>query len=200
MKKQKKTKPNIENEEIKKESWFNKLKTKIYNYFLPKGIQLEMLRYRPNKGSYNLSLLAIILLALGFCVFYSSTNLPSSDAGFNLLGSSNAGPWLGVDIIINILIMLFLFFISVRLQSYSLQMGYASIVVGAFQVIRPYLLPLSLTVCGTMKGVIFTLILVFYTISGAFSIIAGFLSVYRGTALRKYLTTVAPIENEKVGK
>ena len=178
----------------------------IRNYFNPKGTQLEMLRYRPNKGSYVFGLLALVFLALAFCIFYSSTGLPSDTTNFNLFGSHNPGPWYGIDIVINILMMLFMLFASIEMKSYSLELGYVSLVIGAFQVIRPFLLPLSLANSATvnqkaaMKPVIFTLVLTFYIVSGACSILAGFLSIYRGTALRRYLKTVKPIENEKVRK
>ncbi len=158
-----------------------------------------MLRYRPNKLAYMLGLGAAVLLAVGFCCFYSGTELDKI-SDFNLLGITTPGPILGIDIVINILMMLFMLFSAMEMKNYSLKLGYVSMGIGAFQIVRIFLLPLSLTTIGCMNGIIFTLITVFYSISGAFSIIAGFLSVYRGTALRNYLKTVAPIENEKVGK
>jgi hypothetical protein len=175
------------------------LSDKVKAYFFPKDIQLDMLRYRPNKLAYMLGLGAALLLAAGFCCFYSGTELDKID-NFNLLGITAPGPILGVDIVINILMMLFMLFSAMEMKNYSLKLGYVSMGIGAFQIIRIFLLPLALTRIGCMNGVIFALITVFYAISGAFSIIAGFLSVYRGTALRNYLKTVDPIENEKVGK
>ena len=173
---------------------------RIKNYFNPKGIQVEMLRYRPNKGSYFLSLLSIVCFAVAFCVFYSSTDLPTGRESFNLFGSNVAGPWLGIDIVLNIVLMLFMFFATIEMKSYSLILGYASVGIGAFQIVRIFMLPLSLLNVGSMKPAIFTTMLIMYVLSGTFAILAGFLSVYRGTALRKYLKTVKPIENEKVGK
>lgn len=175
------------------------LSYKILSYFAPKGIQLDMLRYKPNKISYTCGLLAAVFLALGFCVFYSTTGLPSSEK-FSFLGSSNAGPFLGIDIVINILMMLFLFFVSMEIQAYSIVFGGVSIGLGAFQIIRSFLLPLSLRLSGAMSVAVFTCVLIFYVFSGALSIIGGILSIIRGNALRKYLLTVKPIENEKVGK
>jgi hypothetical protein len=176
------------------------ISVRIKNYFSPKGIQLEMLRYRPNKGSYFFSLLAIVCFAVGFCCFYSTTNLPVGTDKFNLFGSNVAGPWMGIDIVLNIVLMLFLFFATIKMKSYSLTMGYVSVGIGAFQTFRVFLLPLALLNADTMKPAIFITMLIMYVLSGTFAILAGFLSVYRGTALRKYLKTVKPIENEKVGK
>lgn len=173
---------------------------RIKNYFNPKGVQVEMLRYRPNKGSYFLSLLSIVCFAVAFCCFYSTTDLPTGRESFNLFGSNVAGPWLGIDIVLNIVLMLFMFFATIEMKSYSLILGYASVGIGAFQIVRIFMLPLSLLNVGSMKPAIFTTMLIMYVLSGSFAILAGFLSVYRGTALRKYLKTVKPIENEKVGK
>ena len=119
---------------------------------------------------------------------------------FNLFGSNVAGPWLGIDIVLNIVLMLFMFFATIEMKSYSLTLGYTSVCLGAFQIVRIFMLPLSLLNSGNMKPAIFTTMLIMYVLSGTFAILAGFLSVYRGTALRKYLKTVKPIENEKVGK
>lgn len=175
------------------------LSVRAKNYFNPEGIHLEMLRYRPNKTSYMLGLLAAVFLAVGFCSFYSGTEL-NKIAGFNLFGSSMPGPWLGVDIVINILMLLFMLFSAMRMKDYSVQMGGVSIGLGVFQIIRIFLLPLSLTTIGCMSGVIFTLLTVFYTISGVCSIFAGILAIKLGHSLIAYLKTVKPIENEKVGK
>lgn len=173
---------------------------RVKNYFNPQGVQLEMLRYRPNKISYTFGILAAVFLAVGFCCFYSGTELGAGNDNFSLLGSKAPGPWLGIDIVINILMMLFMLFSAMRMKDYSLQIGYFSIGMGVFQIIRIFLLPLSLMRCGTMDIIIFFLILGFYIASGVCSILGGFLSIYRGTALRKFLETVNPIENEKVGK
>lgn len=195
---EKKTSKEKKPQKVKKQSV--PVSVRMKNYFNPQGIQLDMLRYRPNKVSYTLGLLAAVFLAVGFCCFYSGTELGAGSDAFNLLGSKKPGPWLGVDIVINILMMLFMLFSAMRMKDYSLQMGYFSIGMGAFQIIRIFLLPLSLMNCGTMKVVIFFLVLGFYLASGICSVFGGFLSIYRGTALRKYLKTVNPIENEKVGK
>ena len=173
---------------------------KVSDYFFPKGIQLDMLRHRPNKYSYVLGLLAAVFLAIGFCIFYSGTEISTTDKVFHFLGSTNPGPWEGVDIVINILCMLFLFLCAVKMESYSLSLGMVSILIGIFSLLRSYLLPLALLIQGSMSSGVFVWIVVFYSVSGFFSVLAGFLSIYRGRALRKYLKTVKPIENEKVVK
>lgn len=176
------------------------LMDRIKGYFLPKGVQLDMLRYRPNKLSYIFGLLATVCLCIGFCIFYSGTEIVETEVEFNLFGSKNPGPWQGIDIVINILSVLSLFLASIRMEFYSRNFGIAAIVYGVFAFVRVFLLPLSLRVQGSMSASVFTWVLVFYFICGILCIVAGFLSIYRGAALRNYLKTVKPIENEKVVK
>lgn len=189
------TEESVEAKKAKKPSFG----TRINNYLMPKDIQLDMLRYRPNKLAYTLGLLAAVLLAVGFCAFYSGTELNKVD-NFNLLGITKPGPILGIDIVLNIVMMLFMLFAAMEMKNYSLTLGYVSMGIGIFQIIRIFLLPFALTRIGCMNIGIFITITVFYILSGICSIIAGILSIDRGKALRKYLKTVKPIENEKVGK
>ena len=176
-------------------------------------IVLLKLFKRKNSHTYNNSAIGLLGTLLGFNTVSHNTNPFSSLLGgngygygnqsnglFNLFGSNVAGPWLGIDIVLNIVLMLFMFFATIEMKSYSLTLGYASVGIGIFQIIRIFMLPLSLLNVGSMKPAIFTTMLIMYVLSGTFAILAGFLSVYRGTALRKYLKTVKPIENEKVGK
>ncbi len=175
------------------------LSVRAKNYFNPEGIHLEMLRYRPNKTSYMLGLLAAVCLAVGFCSFYSGTEL-TKIADFNMFGSTMPGPWLGVDIVINILMLLFMLFSAMRMKDYSVQMGGVSIGLGVFQIARIFLLPFSLRIIDCMSAPIFIILAVFYSISGICSIFAGILAIKLGHSLIAYLKTVKPIENEKVGK
>lgn len=187
-----------ESTELKKKKF--DLKASIKHFFNPQGIQLEMLRYRVNKPSYNFGLLAVVFLVLGFCIFYSGTNVSKPSDNFFLLGSKNVGPWVGVDILINIVTMLFLFSMSIEMNNYSIRAGWFTVGISIFNILKIFLLPLSLKNADIMTGKVFTFLMVSYIISGACGIIAGLLAVYRGTALRKFLATQKPIENEKVGK
>lgn len=184
------------------------------SYFTPKGIHLDMLRYRPNKLAYLFSILAFGLLALGFCVFYSGTEFPTESPNFNLFGSHQPGPWLGIDIVLNIVIMLIMLLTAIRLKNYSVQFGFTSIVIGAWQIVRLFIFPMALLLDtintkyvaaadGTVLGLkveVFVFMAVCFVISGLLSIAAGLFTIFRGRALVEYLKTVDPIENDKVGK
>ena len=179
--------------------FWNKIVLKTKNYFLPKGIELDMLRYRPNKLSYTFALWSIILLVVGFCVTYSNTSV-LTNTNFSLFGITNVGLWFMFDILINIVLMLFLFLASVKMRAYSKSHGIFAICYGVFSIVRPFILPLALLRSGIMSSLIYSLVTAFYIASGFFSIVAGFLAIYRGASLRAYLETVKPIENERVEK
>jgi len=176
---------------------------------MPQGIELEMLRYRPNKVSYWLALLGIVCMVVSFSITYSSIKIPLLSS-FNMLGITNAGLATTLDILLNILLMLFLFLSASRMESYSKLYGIVSLVCGAYEIIRPFLYNLALVNARSgnpetgyhgdqiLATGLFPIIMAFYVVSGVLFIIAGFVSIYQGLTLRKYLATVKPIENERI--
>lgn len=176
---------------------------------MPQGIELEMLRYRPNKVSYWLALCGIVCMVVAFSITYSSIKIPLYSS-FNMLGITNAGFATTLDILINILLLLFLFLSASRMESYSKVYGIISLVGGVFEIIRPFSFTLSLVNAHSgnpetgytgeqvLATDLFPVVLIFYIISGVLFLIAGFISIYQGLTLRKYLATVKPIENERI--
>jgi len=160
------------------------LKSRISSYFKPKGIEIEMLRYRPNKISYNFDLGGIIFIAIGFSLLYST------------LKTGNM--YCSIDILYNILLLLFLFMAAEKMKVYSKSWGIFTISAGIFQVIRIFLFPFSSYMDGSIPMSRYILVMVYYLISAVFLIIAGFISIYRGITLMNYLKTVKPIENEQI--
>lgn len=177
----------------------SKFVTAIKNFFAPKGIQVEMLRYRPNKVSSNIALLGILCLVLSFCFVYSTCTLKAG-TDFSILGFKHVGFWTFFDILLNIILLLILFSSSIKMKNYSITFGIINIVVGAFLVIRPFIYNLQLYTSGCIETIIFTLSLVFLILAGGLSIIAGIITIIRSSALKKYLSNVEAIENEKVVK
>lgn len=184
---------------MKKNTSKKSLGFKIKNFFKPEGIQVDMLRYRPNKISFNLAILGIVCIVLSFCLFYSTSKI-SVGTSFNLLGITSPGIWIAIDILINIVVLIFLFLASVRMQAFSRVFGIASIVLGVFHVIRPFTLALEMTSAGCLEANIYTAILILFITAGACLIIAGIVSIMRGTILKDYLSKHTAIENERVTK
>ena len=173
------------------------IKKKFKDYFKPEGIQQEMLRYRNNGVSSSLGYIGLISLIVAFCFQYSNTKITNKDV-INLFGITSNGFLCAFDILVNILLMLFLFMAISRMKVYSSCWGIFSICTGVFEVIRPFIYPIALLRAGLMSGWLYTLYLICSLIAAASFVTAGFLSIYRGAALRNYLKTVDAIEGEKV--
>ena len=171
-------------------------KDRIKDYFLPKGIQLDRLRYRPNKICYNFGFLACAFLCLGFAVSYSGTSI--NETAITLFGKERtSGAITGIDVLINILLLLFRLTSSIQRKNYSKSGSILAILRGIFNIVRVFFFPLSLLKAGIRSGSIYSCVRSFYICSGAFLILAGLLTFFRGKSLRAYLKTVKPIENEK---
>lgn len=182
--------------EVKEKVGKKTFSQKIKDYFLPKGIQVDRLRYRPNKACYNFGLLACLFLCLAFACQYSGTGI--SDSPIILLGKEvKAGPLTGIDIVINILLLLFRLTSSITRKNYSKSGSIGAIIRGVINIARSSFFPLAL-LSGKVRGAtLYTCILCFYVIAGVLLILAGLLTFFRGSTLRAYLKTVKPIENEK---
>jgi hypothetical protein len=178
-------------------SFFRRLRKGIFDYFRPEGIEKDMLRYRDNKISSSLGYLSLLCDSAGFCLIYSSTAISGQDS-VSILGIASSGFWAGFDVILNILMLLFLFMAISKMRAYSKGWGVFSITQGIFQIIRPFVYPLALFSDGILSESIFTAVTILFLVSGILLVIAGLLAIYRGVALRRYLSTVKAIENEKV--
>ena len=173
-----------------------KFSEKIKDYFLPKGIQVDRLRYRPNKACYNIGLLSCFFLCLAFACQYSGTGI--SDQEITLLGrTTKAGPRTGIDIVVNILLLLFRLTCGITRKNYSKSGSIGAIIRGVINIIRSFFFPLSLLQAKIRGSGLYTCVLAFYVVAGALLILAGLLTFFRGATLRAYLKTVKPIENEK---
>lgn len=175
---------------------WKKFKKTTKDYFHPEGVQKEILRYRPNSVSFNFGVLGLVFYAFGQAFLYTSSSLRAID-GFRIMGILiSPGVMAGLDIVINILLMLFLFLSAARMKTYSIRWGVFSVCAGVFQIIRVFVYIMPLRVADLFPTVDFTHCVIGYILSGACLVIGGLLSVYRGTALHNYLKTVKPIEND----
>lgn len=185
--------PNMMGETVKSARKRNK------DYFQPEGIEKEMLRYRENGISGTLGYLGLILDAVAFCIIYSTTSISTSDE-INVLGITSSGVLAGIDVALNIFMILFLFLAITEMKAYSKGWGIFTITQGIFQVVRPFIYPLAMLKDDILSKGIFTATMILFIASGVCFIIAGVLSILRGKILRDYLATVKPIENERGGK
>jgi hypothetical protein len=137
--------------------------------------------------------------AAAFCIIYSTTSISTSDE-INVLGITSSGVLAGIDVALNIFMILFLFLAITEMKAYSKGWGIFTITQGIFQVVRPFIYPLAMLKDDILSKGIFTATMILFIASGVCFIIAGVLSILRGKILRDYLATVKPIENERGGK
>ena len=175
-------------------------KERVVSFFDPKGIEVEMLRYRPNKASYKMTLAGIVAFALAFAIHYSGTSISGSGGSFSFLGSTNLGFWNFMDILLNILLLLLFLTSAMEMEAYSIKFGVIAIAGGIFQAVRPLLFVLAVFQSGNMNATIFTIVTTLYIVSGVLIILSGILAIIRGKKLREYLKGTAPMQNERIGK
>ncbi|MCI1735210.1 MAG: hypothetical protein LKM30_05705 [Bacilli bacterium] len=176
-------------------------KARFQSFFHPQGIHLEMMRYQVNRPSYSLELVSVLFFVLAFSVLYSGTSISGAGNGFLMLGWSSVGGWSFVDVLLNILLLLLMFFSAIEMEAYSVGFGIASLAVGVFQIVRILALPLAMKAYGLMGNNIFICVVIFYVLSGLSSLLAGLISLMRGLALKKSLGLLKKsAETEKAGK
>lgn len=168
-----------------------RIKKTVLSYFRPQGIQIEMLRYRGNKVSQSMTLIALCFVVAAFCTYYGYTYKATSPT------------WgIGVDIVFSILLVLFSFLAMQETKAYSKIWGYIEIGIGIAALVRTFIYPLSIfneiNTAGerTLDSMRFTVVLVFNTIGCFCYVVSGVLSIVRGNILRKYLSQNKAIENE----
>lgn len=178
-------------EESKFKSFFLKLKAKIVSYFKPQGVQIEMLRYRNNKVSQSMTLVAMCCVIAAFCTYYGYTYKATTPT------------WgIGIDIIFSILLVLFSFLAMQETKSYSKVWGYIEIGIGIAALIRTFIYPLSIfneinnSGERTLDSMRFTVVLILNIIGCFCYVVSGVLSIVRGNVLRKFLSENKAIENE----
>lgn len=177
-------------------------KEKLIKTLKPKT---EIMHYKANKISANLDLLAIVLNALMFLHIYGISACVS-----DLL--------LGIDLIINIVFMLFAFLCSENQKKYDINAGYISIGLGLIELARIFFIPFKYhnqyvsetnelyqayldSIAGatgevapfvnTAKGLPtgdFTYVVILMAIASAFLIGAGIICILKTNRLRKFLS------------
>jgi len=94
-----------------------------------KTISIDMLHYKANRLSFWLILLTIALNIAMFLIIYKTT-----DCTPNIQ--------LGIDLLVNVIIMLVCFLAAEKTKHYSKSWGIVSIIMGHLQVVRIFWIPL----------------------------------------------------------
>ena len=92
----------------------------------------EIMRYTKNSGSFWLCMLAIATDVLYFTAAFS----PSMEGV-----TFSAGFVVAIDVILNILFMLFSFLCAEKLKAYQIEWSYIALGMGLFQIVRIFIVP-----------------------------------------------------------
>ena len=154
-------------------------KERIHRMFF---LKTEIMHYRLNKASSVLGLLAILFNALMFLHIYG-------------MSSCKADFYLGVDLVINIVFMLYAFLVSENQKKYDIKAGYLSIGLGVIEVLRIFFIPLKyllqnlndeLHIKGLPMGD-FVYVVVLMILASLCLIGAGIICIRKTKKLEKYL-------------
>ncbi len=143
----------------------------------------EILRYTTNKLSFWLVILSIVFNCLAFLDYY---------------GKRTVAPdfFLGLDVVINILVLLACFVSAEEVKAYRKVFGFVSFGLAGVQVLRIFFIPLKyfkpLVACGS-----FPYLIVLYVLSAVCLILGGLICIYRSNILTGYLNSLKNAENKE---
>lgn len=147
--------------------------------------RVEMMRYRKNKIGFWMCIIAIVLQCFSFMFVYHCLQLsPKSNTG--------------IDILVNIVFLLFVFLASEKLKSYSVEWGYITIAIGLVNAVRIFTYLFSPYSGEDLVHVIpahfFWISFVCYILVAVVLTIGGVITILRGKELRAYLSTLSDEE------
>ena len=152
-------------------------------------IQDDIQRYKKNKFAANLALLGIVFCCAYFVVLYAQVK-----------NNSYYYKWpIALDVIYNLLFLLFVFLFSEQVKNYNSKMFWVQMAFGVMQVVRIFWLPLAgvaETAYPTLAGVAYTgkvlgagsfiSMVVFLAASGACVIASGVIGLIRSKSLENF--------------
>ncbi len=140
----------------------------------------DILRYKTNKVSFNLIMIALVVNCLAFLDYY---------------GRKNVKPdiWLGLDVIINILMLLAFFVTAEETKAYRKLFGGVSIGLAVIQIARIFFIPLKYSNALIEYGS-FIYIVILYVLSALLLVGAGLVCLFRSNVLYSYLDSLKQAE------
>ncbi|MCD8205191.1 MAG: hypothetical protein LUD29_01050 [Clostridia bacterium] len=109
-------------------------------------IKSDIKRYKKNSKASWITYLAIVFLCLYFLILYANRvgNRVAEFTDGKVLGSNQVYSYIfGVDVILNLCILLFGFYTGVKVGGYSKAFAYVAYVLAAIQIARIFIIPLS---------------------------------------------------------
>ena len=132
------------------------------------------MRYQTDKRSSSFCILAIVFNVIYFLSLYSNNSL-------------NPDFQMGLDVLYNILFMLFAFLTSEKVKAYAKNWSYYAIIGGALQVLRIFWLPAHYLKAETLTHDKWIILVAALAASAVCLVLAGINCYMNSTTLEKYL-------------
>lgn len=147
-------------------------------------INVERMRYKNDSLSFLLCMIALIADVVMFSLIYSNSVLTSLTGvqGFKYYT-------IGIDIIVNILFMLFAFYVGEELKTYHIKWAIAPVIMGALQVYRIFDFPKTMRDFGFITEKIYTVCVICLIVSAVSLLAAAVNTFIKGTMLSNFLKT-----------
>ena len=166
-----------------KQTFFSKCKAKLDKIEKRIFPRVEIMHYKLNKESFIFSLFAILFNALMFLHIYGMQSCKS-----DLL--------LGLDLVVNIVFMLFAFLCAENKKKYDIKAAYISLGLGALEIVRIFLIPLRYllqNIENSANGLPvgdFSYVTVLLVVSAALLIVSGLICIRKTKKLHAYVKSV----------
>lgn len=130
----------------------------------------ERMKYRPDKASYWLCIISIILNMVYFVSIYTNRSIVPDVT-------------IGADVLINIIFMMIVFLTSEKLKAYAKKWNVYIVIVGFIQMSRIFWLPVHFNQLEMLVGAKYILAIVCLITSGILLLLAGINSLANGRIL-----------------
>lgn len=145
-------------------------------------INVERMRYKNDSLSFLLCMLALITDVIQFMIIYSNSYLTAVSDKSNFKYYT-----IGIDIVVNILFMLFAFYVGEELKTYHKKWAIAPVIMGALQIFRITNFPKSMMEYSYITQKQYTICVVCLALSAIFMFVAAANSFARCTMLNNFL-------------
>lgn len=155
-------------------------------------INVERMRYKNDTLSFWFCMFALIADIVQFIIIYSNSYLTA------VTGQSGFKYYLiGIDIIVNILFMLFAFYVGEELKTYHIKWAVAPIIMGVIQLVRIPGFPKTMTDFEYITAAHYRTVVICLILSAVFMFAAAVNSLVRCTLLNRFLKAEASEKQAK---
>ncbi|MCR5564583.1 MAG: hypothetical protein K6F59_02140 [Gammaproteobacteria bacterium] len=142
---------------------------------LNKQTSLEKMKYKRDNMSFIFALLGLVFNVLYFFALYKNN------------GNFYYSWKMGISVLYNLLFMLFTFYSAQEVKGYHRNFGILLFLLGVGQIVRMFVYPKQALAAEALEPKAYTLLIIYLSISAAFLIAGGIVSVIKSTILKNYV-------------